>query len=488
MRILFITPPPYLPNRLHRNRSFDLIRILAKKHEVHLLSIVAQKETPKEFDQIIKVCKSVKVIYINPLVAIFNCLRFPFLPYEIAYCYSKKTKQEIQKIIKSHKIDLVYLKRLRSAIYLLQSKTLLEKCHSELVEESFSTELVDRDPSTQPVPSVVEGVGMTTKVVVDTTDAMSMFYFRMYKSHSFPKNLFYLLQAVLYKRFEKKTIEKIRNWIVCSESDQKYLQKLGADVNIYVVSNPVDTGYFSPRRSSFFTPKESRSLPRHLRGVASFSPSRWPKDSSKVERRDEQGSSLLFRGLMDKPVNIDACLFFIKEIMPLVKKKIENVKLYIVGPKPPSVIKKCNDGKSIFVTGFVKDIRKCIKDTDLSICPVRIASGTRFKITQAWAMGRPVVSTSNGAEGLLYEKDKNIAIADNPKEFAKQIVSLLKNKKLYDTLAKNGRETIVREYSFRVIGQRLERVIQNFTLHKRHSGNQASPEHPESPNVIRDAG
>src|SRR3972149_2285879 len=104
MKILFVTPPPYLPNRLHRNRSFDLIRILAEKHEVHLLSVVTQKETPKEFNQIRKVCKSVKVIYINPFVAILNCFRFPLLPYELAYCYSEKVTETIKKIIDEENI------------------------------------------------------------------------------------------------------------------------------------------------------------------------------------------------------------------------------------------------------------------------------------------------------------------------------------------------------------------------------------------------
>lgn len=472
MKILFVTPPPYLPNRLHRNRSFDLIRILAKKHEVHLLCLTTKKEIHEEFNEIKKVCKSVKIIYQNPLKSMLNCLRFPFLPAEVAYCYSEKAKWEIQKIIKSQKIDLVYLKRLRSAIYLPQPKTLLEKCHSELVEESFSTELVDRDPSTR---RFAPSVGMTTKVVVDTTDAMSMFYFRMYRSHSLPKNLFYLWQAVLYKRFEKSTMEKIKNWIVCSQNDQEYLQKLGTDVNIHVVSNPVDVNYFSPPRSSFSTSKGSRSLPRHLRGVASFSPSRSgatpPRRSPFGHLRGEKirgghDNFLLFRGLMDKPVNIDAALFFIRSIFPIVKKRIKNVKLYIVGPKPAEVIRKYNDGKSIFVTGFAQDIRKYIKETDISICPVRIASGTRFKILQSWSMGRPVVSTTIGAEGLLYEKDKNIAIADSPKEFAKEIISLLKNKTRYDTLAKNGRKTAVAQYSFKVISQKLERVIQNVKCFK----------------------
>jgi len=398
MKILFVAPPPYLPNRLHRNRSFDLIKILSKKHEAHLLLVTTHKKEPKEFKEIKKVCKSIKIIYLNPIEAILNCLRFPFLPAEVAYCYSREATKEIQNEVKRKNIDLIYLKRLRSAIYLPLNN--------------------DTDSIT-PIP-----------VVIDTTDAMSMFYNRLYKNSNYPKKIIYKLEEVKYRTFEKKTMEKIKNWIVCSPIDQKYLQKLEIPINIYVVPNPVDTEYFS------FVPKL------------------------------EYHNALLFRGLMNKPVNIDAVCFFVEKIFPNVEKKIKNIKLYIVGPKPHKAIKKYNNGKNIFVTGFVKDIRKYITETDLSICPVRIASGTRFKILHAWAMGKPVVSTTVGAEGLLYKKNKNIAIADNPKEFAKQIINLLKNKKHYDTLAENGRETIVREYSFKVIAQKLETVIQDVKITK----------------------
>jgi len=391
MKILFVTPPPYLPNRLHRIRSFDLIRILAKKHEVHLFSLITRKETPKEFSEIKRICKSVNIIYLNPLIALSNCVLFPYLPAEVAFCRSPIAKKTIEDIVESEKIDLIYAKRLRSVIF---------------------------------IPKV------NIPIVLDSTDAMSIFYSRLNKHSNYPKKLIYKLEEIKYRIFEKKTMKEIGNWIVCSPVDKKKLQRFGADANIYVVPNPVDTEYF------YFCPKLNYS------------------------------STLLFGGLMDKPVNIDAALFFIHSIFPIVKKKIKNVKLYIVGPKPPSVIRKYNDGKSIFVTGFVEDIRKYKKETDISICPVRIASGTRQKILHAWAIGRPVVSTTIGAEGLLYKKNKNIVVADSPKEFAKQIISLLKNKTRYDTLAKNGRKTAVSAYSLKVVSQKLEAVIQNVKISK----------------------
>ena len=249
-------------------------------------------------------------------------------------------------------------------------------------------------------------------------------------------------------------MERIKNWIVCSEIDQKYLQRLRSDVNIHVVQNTVDTDYFS--RLKYL----SLRGPRASRGGRSNLKNREIASLLEVARNDIP-HSLLFRGLMDKPVNIDACLFFVKEILPKVKQDIKDVKLFIVGPNPHRLIRKLHNEKDIFVTGFVKDVREFIEKTNISICPVRIGAGTRHKILQAWALSRPVVSTTTGAEGLLYKKDKNIAIADSREEFAKEIISLLKNRRKYDKLALNGRRTAVKYYSFKAVGQKLETIIRN---------------------------
>lgn len=390
MRILFVIPPPYLPNRLHRNRSFDLIRILAKTHEVHLLSITTHKEMPNEFKEIKKVCKSVNIIYLNPKKALLNCAFFPFLPFEVAFCKSKLAKKTIMNIVKVKKIDLIYLKRLRSAIFM---------------------------PKTN-IP-----------IILDSTDAISMFYNRLSRGSSFPKKIFYKLEEIKYKAFERKIMKQIKNWIACSEIDKKYLESIDASCNLYVVPNPVDTTYFSPLRHSGMNSNYSRSL--------------------------------LFRGLMEKRVNIDAISFFVEKIFPIIQKQIKDIKLYIVGPKPNAIIKNYHNNRNIFVTGFAKDIREYIAKTDLTICPVRIASGTRFKITQAWSMGRPVISTTIGAEGLVLKKNENILIADDPKEFAKHITDLLKNKELYDKLAQIGRKTVMDEYCFTAVSQKLEIAIKN---------------------------
>ena len=391
MKILFVTPPPYLPNRLHRIRAFELLRILAKKHEVHLLSVITKKDGIKDFKEIKKEVKSSTVIKFSKFKAFKNCLLSPTLPLEVSYCNFEEVSKKIKHIVRKEKIDVVYLKRLRSAIYF----------------------------SDWEVP-----------VVLDSTDAMSLFYKRMYSNTSFPKNIYYFLEGAKYKKFEKDTAGKIKSWIVCSENDADYLKKI-MNVNTNVVPNPVDTGYFK------------------------FSPIR-PK-----------GDVLLLRGLMDKQVNIDAAIYFVSRIFPLIKRKIPKAKLRIVGPFPTRVVRKLEDRKNIFVEGFVNDMRQCLESSTISVCPIRIGTGTRHKILQSWAVGRPVVSTSIGAEGLNYKAGENIEIANSSEEFAKKVVILLKDNERYKKLSLAGRKLVQKEYSLGVVANKLDQVLEHAKNQKR---------------------
>ncbi len=383
MRILFVTPPPHLPNRLHRVRSFDLIKTLARKHEVHLVAVTSESNKSEEFEEVEKICTSVTIIKVNKIFAFLNFLRFYFLPAEVAYCYSEKVTKMIHDIVRKKRIDLIYLKRLRSTIFLNSIKT---------------------------------------PIVVDTTDAMSMFYFRMYENHPFPKNFLYLFEAVKYRTYEKKVMETIKHWITCSAIDKKYLETIDSSISVHVIPNPVDTNYF-------------KSTER-------------PRDAT-----------ILYRGLMDKPVNIDAVIYFVKHMLPRIKKKLPHVKLYIVGPKPASKIRTLMNDKNIFVVGFAKDVRRLMSETAVSVCPVRIGTGTRFKILHSWSMERPVVSTAIGAEGLEYTNGENILIADTPESFSKNVIQLLQNKKLYRKLAKNARYLAEKEYSTKALSFKLEHML-----------------------------
>jgi sugar transferase (PEP-CTERM/EpsH1 system associated) len=136
--------------------------------------------------------------------------------------------------------------------------------------------------------------------------------------------------------------------------------------------------------------------------------------------------NLVFTGSMDWLPNEDAMQYFIREVLPLVRKSIPDVTLTIVGRNPyPSLLELSNRDKSIIVTGRVADVRPYIERCAAYIVPIRIGGGTRLKIYEAMAMERPVVSTTIGAEGLTVTNGRDLLLADTPDEFSQAIIRLL---------------------------------------------------------------
>jgi len=121
--------------------------------------------------------------------------------------------------------------------------------------------------------------------------------------------------------------------------------------------------------------------------------------------------------------------FFSKDILPIIREKINNITFTVVGRNPSPLLRKLvKDYPQIELTGWVEDTRLYIARSALFIVPLRIGGGTRMKIYEAMAMGKTVVSTSVGAEGLPVKNEENIIIEDNQVKFAEKIVHLLKNR------------------------------------------------------------
>src|SRR3990170_777365 len=100
------------------------------------------------------------------------------------------------------------------------------------------------------------------------------------------------------------------------------------------------------------------------------------------------------------------------------------------------------------LTGYVADVKPFMHDAACHIVPLRVGGGTRLKILNAWAMGKPVVSTSIGCEGLATADGENILVRDDPKDFADAILAVLRDDDLRRRLGDAGRETVERLYSW----------------------------------------
>ncbi|MBL8012460.1 MAG: glycosyltransferase [Candidatus Omnitrophica bacterium] len=243
---------------------------------------------------------------------------------------------------------------------------------------------------------------------------------------SFPKKLAYQAQSRKMNRFEAAMTQQFSCVFTCSTDDRILLNKItNGLVPIYVVPNGVDTGFF---QSSDAEPSED---------------------------------ALVFTGSMDWLPNDDAITYFCNEILPLIWKRNPAIKLYVVGKSPSSAVKElaAKDNR-VIVTGRVEDVRPYIRRSKIFVVPLRVGGGTRLKILEAMAMGKAIVSTTIGAEGITYTEDENILLADTPEDFADTTVELIADQNKIDSLGKSGRNLVLESYDWAVVGRQLRHFYQ----------------------------
>ena len=132
-------------------------------------------------------------------------------------------------------------------------------------------------------------------------------------------------------------------------------------------------------------------------------------------------------------------IYFIEGILPAIQLKCPNVKFYVVGQFPTERLKRYGNRPGVVVTGRVDDVKPYIACATVYVVPLRIGGGTRLKILEALAMGKAVVSTSVGAEGLNLTADDEIMIADEPAAFADGVLQLMQDGSTRRILGENGR-------------------------------------------------
>ena len=176
--------------------------------------------------------------------------------------------------------------------------------------------------------------------------------------------------------------------------------------------------------------------------------------------RPEGPPSLIFIGNMGYRPNEDAILYFCKEILPIVRQRLPDVELWIVGTNPPPSVQALA-GPGVHVTGRVPDVREFYERCTVSIVPLRSGSGTRLKILEAMALGRPVVSTSIGCEGLEVVDRRHLMVADAPAGFAQRTIELLENEETRSLMVDDARELAVKRYDWDVIAGDLAEHLQS---------------------------
>jgi glycosyltransferase involved in cell wall biosynthesis len=175
---------------------------------------------------------------------------------------------------------------------------------------------------------------------------------------------------------------------------------------------------------------------------------------------EREERSVVFVGNYLHYPNVDAALYFYREIWPLIKSQIPEIKFYVVGQGPPPEIQSLSQDEAVIVTGRVDDVRPYLKKGRAFICPVRLGGGFRGKILEAMAIGTPVVSTSLGAEGVPAAQRENIIVADSPEEFTEGILDLMTDDRLFERIRKNARKLVEEKFAWQKGVEIMEGVLE----------------------------
>ena len=164
---------------------------------------------------------------------------------------------------------------------------------------------------------------------------------------------------------------------------------------------------------------------------------------------------LLFIGSFQHPPNIDAILFFLKKIHPLIAEHLGDAKFYIIGDKtPPEIVALATE--KIIVAGLQRDVRPFFDSVRLSVAPLRYGAGVKGKINQSMAFGVPVVATSVAVEGTGLLDREEILVADQPEDFAKAVIELYQSEELWNRISANGLKKTRALYSTEAARAKLE--------------------------------
>jgi glycosyltransferase involved in cell wall biosynthesis len=166
----------------------------------------------------------------------------------------------------------------------------------------------------------------------------------------------------------------------------------------------------------------------------------------------------VFTGSMDWLPNEDGMLYFVRDILPLIRRGEPRATFSIIGRAPTPAVRRLAQESGVEVTGRVDDVRPHIARGAVYVVPLRIGGGTRLKIFEAMAMGRAVVSTTIGAEGLPVRDRHDIVLADDPQGFADAVVRLIRDAAARRSIEEAARQT-VEAHSWPIVAQHLDTAL-----------------------------
>jgi len=399
MRVLFITP--YVPTPI-RVRPYSLLNTLVERgHKVTLATLWSTEAEQAHLAALEQ--KGVQILAepLSPLQSLRNCLgALPTsTPLQAVYCWQPGLIQALDQLHKAETFDVIHVEHLRGVHYGLALK------HWEI------------------------------PIVWDSVDCIShLFEQAVTYSRSLFGQWITRLELGRTRRYEAWLLTQFRTVLVTSAVDQQALLQLVADDKqqfktndlhkVQVLPNGVDLTYFSPNGSK------------------------------------PEAETLVFSGKMSYHANVTMALHLIQNIMPYVWAERPGAKVVIVGQSPPSKVQNLGRDPRVTVTGYVPDIRPYLRQATVAVAPSAYGAGIQNKVLEAMACGTPVVATERAIMALKLQPEHDILVANAAEAFAQQVLRLLAEPTLRETIGHNGYNYVKQCHNWFQIGADLETIYQ----------------------------
>lgn len=389
---------PYPPFRGDKLKIFNLALQLSQQHELHLLTMAENAEDVHSA----KVLTEFTIQTAQGDRPLFHAVEFIYRP---------KWKSALSAL-------LGVFQRRPIQVAFFRSRRFNNKLQHTLNHQSFDAIHVQHLRMSQYFED-----GAPQSAILDLPDAFSLYWKRRVEAAKTPwDRLFRQAEYQRMKDYEQRMLPKFRTSLVCSSEDQAYLQQLGIN-NVGILPNGVNIDSFLPQG-----------------------------ESAIIQNR------ILFTGNMDYAPNIDAVQYFVEDILPLIVEDIPAVEFIVAGQRPVKAVQALASDR-VKITGFIPNLAEEYAKAHVVVSPLRIGAGTQNKVLEALAMNQAVVCSQVGFAGLGLENGKGILMANNPRDFADHVLSILKDDNLRKQLGETGGTHVRETFAWSAIAKQLHQYF-----------------------------
>lgn len=391
MRILLLTQVlPFPPDSGPKVKTWNVIKYLARHHEVTLVSFVRGDQSAS-VRHLQNYCREVHPVPIQRgMLRDLRYLLDSFLTRQ-PFLMVRDRREEMERLVDQ-----------------LAAKVDFDVVHADQLNMA---QYASRVPA--------------ARRIIDAHNALWLLYKRLWLTmQSGPKKWLLNRDWQLIKKYEGQVCREFDAVLAVSEEDSQALEEAaGQKLDITIIPIAIDT------------------------------------DEITLITHQPQGDRILHIGTMYWPPNIDGILWFLSEVLPLIRNERPEVEFDIVGANPPKEIIAFDEvDRRVHVTGYVDDPTSYLEQASLMVVPLRAGGGMRVKILNALGQGLPIVSTTLGCEGIAVQAGVHLLVADSPQDFAGAVIRLLEDRQLAGELGRRGRQLIESTYDYRVACHSLEQA------------------------------